>query len=323
MSTTIAPDRILKQLADLWTAEGKQGDAGVLRACTMTLGVLADPNDDASALGETIAALMPEHPARAILIRLSGAGERTLADRVYQQCWMPFGQRRQICCEQIEITASDAALSDLPSVLLPLAVPDLPLVLWCRSARLAQMPEFRELAKMATKVIVDTSMYASPADAVRQLADAQRRGRLIADLAWTRLTRWRESLARLFENRDHLARLAGINSVKVSYPAGMETSAWYLAAWTGNALHAQPALERVGDSPKLQLAGRTAQGDLLSYTLARDGDRLVTTVDGQSTCTSFPGASDYLLMREELSIMRRDPVFEDTLATAALLAVKQ
>ena len=56
---------------------------------------------------------MPEHPARAIVIRLRGAGERALSERVYAQCWMPFGQRRQICCEQIEITASDAALADL------------------------------------------------------------------------------------------------------------------------------------------------------------------------------------------------------------------
>jgi glucose-6-phosphate dehydrogenase assembly protein OpcA len=76
---------------------------------------------------------MPEHPARAILVRLSGAGDRSLAERVYSQCWMPFGQRRQICCEQVEITASDAALADLQSVVLPLTVPDLPLIVWCRS----------------------------------------------------------------------------------------------------------------------------------------------------------------------------------------------
>jgi hypothetical protein len=55
--------------------------------------------------------------------------------------------------------------------------------------------------------------------------------------------------------------------------------------------------------------------------LGRDGERLVTTVDGQSTCASLPAATDYALMREELSIMRRDPVFEGTLATAARLAV--
>ena len=114
MSATVAPDRILKELPPLGTQEGKQGDAGVLRACSMTLVVLAEEADDAAALGETVAALMPEHPARTILIRLRGEGERALSERVYQQCWMPFGQRQQICCEQIEITASDAALADLP-----------------------------------------------------------------------------------------------------------------------------------------------------------------------------------------------------------------
>jgi glucose-6-phosphate dehydrogenase assembly protein OpcA len=316
VSSTIAPDRILKQLADLWTAEGKQGDAGVLRACSMTLCVLADPGDDPAALGETMAALMPEHPARAIIVRLSGAGERALADRVYQQCWMPFGQRRQICCEQIEITASDSALPDLPSVLLPLAVPDLPLVLWCRSARLAQMPEFRELAKMATKIIVDTEGNTKPADAVWQLVDIQQRGRLIADLAWTRLTRWRESLARLFENPDHLAKLAGITGVHVGFPKGLEASAWYLAAWAGHALHVTPTVAAGSAELRLELSGPDTH-----VQLERNADRLVTKVDGQSNCANLPVTSDYLLMREELAIMRRDPVFEHTLASAARLAV--
>ena len=318
MSTTIAPDRILRQLAELRTNEGKQGDAGVLRACSMTLCVLAEAGDDHAAVGETVAALMPEHPARAVLVKLSEGSERTLAERVYQQCWMPFGQRRQICCEQIEITASDAALADLPSVLLPLAVPDLPVVLWCRSARVAQMTEFRDLAKMATKVIVDTSGHAAPADAVWQLADAQRRGRMIGDLAWTRLTRWREGLARLFENRDHLGHLASIKAVRVSFPAGLETSAWYLAAWTSNAAHA--AAEVVGGGKELRLELSAAD---FPVALTRDGERLVTTVDGRSTCASLPAPTDYLLMREELGVMRRDPVFESTLASAARLAVKQ
>src|SRR5258708_2424218 len=106
MATTVAPEKILKELAALWTQEGKQGESGVLRACSMTLLVMADAADDVAALGETIAALMPQHPARAILVRLLGAGERALSERVYQQCWKPFGGRQQICCEQIEITAS-------------------------------------------------------------------------------------------------------------------------------------------------------------------------------------------------------------------------
>ena len=82
MSTTVAPEKILKELTALWVSQGREGEgphaAGVLRACSITLVVLAESGDDASALGETIAALMPEHPARAIVITLSGAGPRAL-----------------------------------------------------------------------------------------------------------------------------------------------------------------------------------------------------------------------------------------------------
>ena len=44
----------------------------------MTLLVMADAEDDSSALGETIAALMPQHPSRTILLRLQGGSERAL-----------------------------------------------------------------------------------------------------------------------------------------------------------------------------------------------------------------------------------------------------
>jgi glucose-6-phosphate dehydrogenase assembly protein OpcA len=321
MSATVAPDSILRELAALWTQQGQQGDAGVLRACTMTLLVIAEAADDAAALGETVAALMPEHPARAILIRLQGEGERALSQRVYQQCWKPFGQRQQICCEQIEITASDAALADLPSVILPLAVPDLPVILWCRSARLVRRPEFGEIAGMATKVVIDSAASGDSTDAIVCMADGVRSGGILADLAWTRLTRWRETLARVFENRDTLARFSEVDSVQVRFGPGYETAAWYLAAWAANALASvgqvvTPVISRQDESLRLELSGGTFRVDL-----SRQEDRLVTVVNEQSNCTNLPRPTDYLLMREELGIVRRDAVFERTLASAARLAV--
>jgi glucose-6-phosphate dehydrogenase assembly protein OpcA len=321
MSATVAPDAILKELAALFTQQGKQGDAGVLRACSMTLLVMAEAADDASALGETIAALMPEHPARTILIRLQGEGERALSQRVYQQCWKPFGQRQQICCEQIEITASDAALADLPSVILPLVVADLPVMLWCRSARLARRPEFGEIAGMATKVVMDSAAATDCADAIQRMADAVRRGGILADLAWTRLTRWRETLARVFENRETLARLAEVDRVQVRFGPGYDTAAWYLAAWAANALATvgqvvTPVVGRQDESLRLELSGGTFR-----VSLSRQDDRLVTVVNEQSNCTNLPRPADYHLMREELGIVRRDAIFEETLASAARLAV--
>jgi glucose-6-phosphate dehydrogenase assembly protein OpcA len=326
MSATVAPESILKELAALWTQEGKQGDAGVLRACSMTLVAIAEADDDAAALGETIAALMPEHPARSILIRLSGDRERALSQRVYQQCWKPFGQRQQICCEQIEITASDPALADLPSVILPLAVPDLPVILWCRSARLVRRPEFGEIARTASKVVIDSAADTDAIDAIRRMADAVRSGGGIAnpvwaDLAWTRLTRWRATLARVFENRDTLARLSEVNRVQVRFGQSFETAAWYLAAWAANALASvgqvvTPAVGRQDESLRLELSGGTFRVEL-----SRQEDRLVTVVDEQSNCTNLPRPADYHMMREELGIVRRDAVFEATLASAARLAV--
>jgi glucose-6-phosphate dehydrogenase assembly protein OpcA len=321
MAATVAPEKILKELAALWTQQGKEGESGVLRACSMTLLVMADAEDDSSALGETIAALMPQHPARTILIRLQGGGERALSERVYQQCWKPFGQRQQICCEQIEITASDAALADLPSVLLPLLVADLPVILWCRCARVSERPEFREIARIATRVVLDTASARNATDSIWRLADSVRRGMALADLAWTRLTRWRETLSRVFENRDTLTRLGGAERIQVSYGDGYETAAWYFAAWMSNCLADVGVTAKVRVAPGAPTLRVELAGEALQVTLSREEDRLVTTVNEQTNCTHLPHTSDYLAMREELGIVTRDVVFERTLAAAARLAV--
>ena len=326
MATTIAPDKILKELAELWVNSGKEeqagGGAGMLRACSMTLLVLAEAQEDTQDLGETIAALMPEHPARAILARLSGKGERSLTERVYQQCWRPFGQRRQICCEQVEITVSDAALADLESVVLPLTVADLPLIVWCRSPRLFAMPEFGAIARLAQKVILDSASASDPAALLDRMQGAVANRVLLGDLAWTILTRWREMLAQVFENQQIAALLANVATADVEWGGSRYVPALYLGAWVRDALAA------AGVSVRLQVS-HTVKEDFLRVRLAgtgidaqltREDDRMVVTLNGASQCTNLPKATDYLLMREELGIVRRDPVFERTLASAARLA---
>jgi len=326
MSTTISPDKILKDLAELWVDSGKQeqaeAGAGVLRACSMTLLVLAEAGDDTQDLGETIAALMPEHPARAILVRLSGAGDRSLTERVYSQCWMPFGQRKQICCEQVEITVSDAALADLQSVVLPLTVPDLPLIVWCRSTRLLAMPEFRAIAGMAGKVILYSATASDPAALLPRLRDAAGRGLLLGDLSWTILTRWREMLSQVFENQQNAAQIGRITDVKVEWGGSRYVPALYLGAWIRDSLAAAGVqaglqVERAA-AEDLLLVRLTGEG--IAVELTREKDRMVVTLNGSSQCTNLPQPTDYHLMREELGIVRHDPVFEKTLTSAAQLA---
>ena len=295
----------------------------------MTLVVVSEAADDAAELGEILASLLPEHPARTILIRLSGAGPAALADRVYAQCWMPFGQRRQICCEQVEITATDAALPDVPPVVLPLAVADLPLILWCRSARMLAMKEFEALAAMAHKVVLDSAAAPDPRAALVRLGQLAGRGWMLGDLAWTRLTRWREMLSHLFENREILANVSRISRVTVEYPEDVPTTcSYYMGAWVTDCLRAAgatpelalvPAAWKGGGAPPLVLRV-VLEGEGIFVEILRWKDRMVTTVNNLAQCAHLPILTEYALVREELGIVRQDPVFDKVLASAARLA---
>jgi hypothetical protein len=327
MPTTISPEQILRELAELWISLGKPAQeaasTGVLRACTMSLVVLADDAEEASGIWENIAALMPEHPSRAILVRCSAGSEREVSARVFAQCWMPFGERRQICCEQVEISASDAVLPDLPPLLLPLVVPDLPVVVWCRSARLFAMREFgRAAAEMAQKVIVDSAGMAFEA-----VAAAHREGLPVADLSWTRVTRWREVVARVFDNPAYLERLAAVSGLRIAFTGSAPpSSAWYLAAWLLEGLRgagslAEPRFERVpGEEPGgLQGVALEGPGVEVSIKMRSSGCAEIRTGEVVQQ-TAFPRPTDYLLMREELAIPARDPVFASVVPEAARLA---
>ena len=337
MSSTIQPETILRELAELWISLGKDTQpgptSGVLRACTMTLVAMAEESEDPSNVWAVMAALMPEHPSRAIVIRFRQSAERELSSRVFSQCWMPFGQRRQICCEQIEITASDASLPDLPAVIVPLAVSDLPVILWCRGSRLARLPDFPLLARVAHKLIVDSAVFDDPAGILNWLERSSSSGQVLGDLAWTRLTRWRELVAQIFENRSYLARLSAIDEIRIGYGGtAVPVSAYYLAAWLLDSLEkagakARIQMESIPDAPggtlaRLELAGTQSDAMKLVINVSGDAERQCADleVDALSNRTVFPADNDYSLLREELSITGRDPVYAKTLEWAARLA---
>ena len=335
VSATIQPERILRELAELWVTMGKETEpgqsSGVLRACAMTLITLVEESEDPSDVWSTMAALMPEHPSRAIVIRFRQSAARELSSRVFSQCWMPFGHRRQICCEQIEISASDASLPDLAAVVLPLAVADLPVMLWCRSARLFGLPDFQQIAKIANKLLLDSAAFPDPATILAQIQS--RGGQVRGDLAWTRLTRVRELISQIFESRSYLARLPHVAQVKLTFGGAVPpTSAYYLAAWVLDCLEAGGAHPRVNWEPASDVpAGQLSRIELMGapeddwrVNICVSGGRerpcAEVQIDSFSTHTVFPPDNDYVLLREELSIPGQDAVYRRSLARAATLA---
>jgi glucose-6-phosphate dehydrogenase assembly protein OpcA len=184
----------------------------------------------------------------------------------------------------------------------------------------AAMPQFSALAVMAQKVIVDSDAASDSVAALEALAARAGREPWVADLAWTRLTRLRQMISQMFENRTHLAELPNVKDIEVAYDGALRpAAAWYIAAWLLD------ALQQVGVTPQLrmQAGGGNAIRLLPGYSVDLiEGETAEIRTGNVVTCTAFPAADDYSLMREELSVPGRDPMFEKTLAAAAQLALK-
>jgi glucose-6-phosphate dehydrogenase assembly protein OpcA len=242
---------------------------------------------------------------------------------------MPFGQRQQICCERIEITASRDTLADLPPLLLALAAPDLPVVVWCRSLSILHDGAFPALVSAAHKLIVDSASFPDPCSALEWLAGVSRRCLALADLEWTRLTPWRETIARLFDEPGRWLRLRGIRDLCICCKGPRTTvSAYYLAAWLRDAIGADTA-----PLCKFQVSGEEAMPELervhlagpdwdAALQLAEDRSLEVRT-DSQAARLCLPAISDCSLLSEELKIAGSDPIYERSLALARGIAAGQ
>ena len=307
----LKPDKILKELAELWTTMAKpedgqaSADGGVLRACAMTLIAIVDEADDGMAIGETLALLMRDHPSRAIVIRLTD-NEGVLEGRVFAQCWMPFGHRRQICCEQVEITVSMGRLEDIPGIVAPLAVPDLPRMVWLRTSKLPDTSLAGQILALGDRIIVDSNRTDSDGKGSPELNDLRvilDRGHLIGDLAWTRITEVRELLAQLLERKDPKSLQQPIVEYCGSKPS---TEALYLAGW----------LETVFPDKRVALKKIEGPDGIRAVKIPPDiqmklgGDCANFQMGGLQERASFRTGSDYELLNEELGITVPDRVFE-------------
>jgi glucose-6-phosphate dehydrogenase assembly protein OpcA len=333
MTATIKPDKILKELANLWietAAPSESGESsGVLRACAMTMVVIADETEDTQGIAETLAQLMKEHPSRAIVIRLRDCAEPCLESHVFAQCWKPFGSRQHICCEQIEIISSDSGLPDVAAVVLPLVVADLPVILWCRSGRATELAGFRELEAMAQKVIFDSASFRDPDQALSKLLAASLPGTRVADLAWGRLTRSRELVAQSVNSEDLLESLRHVDLVRVHARGPKpDVPARYFAAWLSNRLALAGAFPKLewDYSPKdvqTSLRGVLITGpDGFSFSAevkrsVGNGVIVDLIVNGRLNCAVLLLPSEHQLLLQELSIPGRDLTYEAALRRAA------
>ena len=315
------PEQILKGLGKLWTSLGEEekqhGKPTVLRACAMTLIVATDEGDGGFYVSQTISELMREHPSRGIVLCVSPNAEKGLEARVLAQCWKPFGKAQQICCEQIEIVARPESWPNVGPTLIGLTAADLPVIFWCRhqaalspTATDDQRAGLEAVSSIATKIIIDTADL-NPGPALELIAGWQGRGRVVADLEWTRLTPWREPLAHIFDNLARENTFSKFHTIEVAHAdEHPSSSALYVAGWLSRPQNAKVKFIREeGYGSGIRRITLLSDAETIQFERSSSDCMTLSSTNGRARKYSYQDADLAALMTEELSILGPDGAY--------------
>ena len=131
-----------------------------------------------------------------------------------------------VCRERVELALGRAQLPRLESILGPLLVGDVPTVVWSPRHREAvdRMLEATEV------VLVDSGEASDAASALVRAAELAEQAKVV-DLAWLRITPWRERLAAAFDPLSQRDMLTAIDCVTVRHEPSAAASGLLLVGW--------------------------------------------------------------------------------------------
>lgn len=239
---------IEREIVQLWKdySGGDSGSSPITRACSLNFIVLTEDENDVNELGTMAGDVTLEHPARIFLVL---ANRRTSVPKldawISARCSLPVPGGKQVCCEQINLTANGAEAIKIPSIVTSLLVSDVPSVLLWKARVNAHDSVLQSLANVADRILIDSSEDAAPEPALlawQSFMAANDRHTTFGDLAWTHLVAWRSVIANAFNPPHMREQLTAIDAVTIEYSSttsprhsGLSQSL-LLVSWLANKL---------------------------------------------------------------------------------------
>lgn len=248
-------ENIEKGVTALWQTATKTKDDGeitdaaqtpVMRACVLNLVIYTETEEGLEQVTEIVARLTWAYPCRAIvLLARSDRPADSMNAWISAHCQLPDPKGSKVCCEQITIEGSLEASERLASMVLPLLVPDLPVVIWWPGDPALEGPFFERLMDTSDRLIVDSRRFEDPVrsfNRLAQLSEMRFRGVAISDLNWARLTPWRRLIAQFFDAPEIMPYLSHVDRITIDYEAPDKgnnpnfSEALLLVGWLGHQL---------------------------------------------------------------------------------------
>jgi len=239
--------KLEEELSELWrsAAEDPETKHPVMRACGH------------EAL-EMVSQIIAQNPCRAvIMIAEEDQQPEGLTSGISAQCHLPASGAQQVCCEQIFVRARGEAVKGLDNVVVPLAIPELPVFLWWKAGRFLPPAFLDPILRITNRVLVDSAEFEEPESDLAMLARQLERftgteEMAFSDLNWARLTPCRELIAQCFDSAEASAYLPDLSEVRLEWQQGKdaEENRWaqalLLTAWLATRLGWRPASHVAG-----------------------------------------------------------------------------
>ena len=157
----VAPPQIPEALRGLWrTCSAENGGAEVARSLAINFLAFADASREAL-LRDALERLRMRTPCRAFLLVVDPATDKATAE--VSATTRTHGTTRDIVLEEIAVRLPERAFDQIPGLVRPLLVNDLPNHLFWAAPWPRIDGQFDELSRLCDHVVVDTRLFAAPA----------------------------------------------------------------------------------------------------------------------------------------------------------------
>jgi glucose-6-phosphate dehydrogenase assembly protein OpcA len=260
-------------LSLLWIQREEEKDRPPpVRACTGNLVVYLEREDDRHDILEIVGEVVRVQPCRVILMSAyPDEPERPIEVSVNALCWLEGASKEKICSEQIQVRAHGKKVLDLPGIVVPLLVSDMPVFLWWRDRFLARQELFEKFEDHIDHVIFEGLHWKNLVEKVEQVLAITRRlkGRVgVTNFNWSRLLPWQMRIAQFFEpgmyqkDLEHLSRVAIEYHTPEEQQEGRFFQALLLTGWLAGQL-------------EWRLEGACRDGTELHYQFSKGGTRTI------------------------------------------------
>ena len=223
-------------------AEAGDSEHAHPRNCVMTLLAVVGGQGEERRAQRTCRVIGAQHPAQAIVIREDAESRGHEVD-----AWIVTDVLRPetscaVECEIVTLHVPGAVADHIGALVDPLLVSGVPTYLWWSGTPPFGRAELHDALQVCDAMVFDSARFEEPYHAFRGLARVisnEHRKLGLADLQWSRLRTWRESIAQFFTPYDRRPFLQGISEVGIDYAGqgrGNRIAAAFITGWMASAL---------------------------------------------------------------------------------------